>query len=274
MKPEGLYVSASALRMLGDCPRVYGYRYIRGYPAEDVAPALVLGKAVHAALALWFERLRDGGPEATVDEMIAVAVASIDEAKRDAVPIAANDNDDDLVAEATRLLRAFVVNPLRPARIIAVELPFQIAVPRHPITGERYTLDESIAGVIDLVVEDTDGKLIVIDHKVGKRAPVVDGGLDLQLALYALAVDELYRPDKPVRLAHHVLLRTKTPKTEVREVPRTPNDVAEALEAVASGVELIHAAIGHPRPLRLLGRHRSWRCGGCGYRRRCAGDRT
>lgn len=273
MKPEGLYVSASALRLLGDCPRGYGYRYIRGFPAEDVAPALVLGKAVHAALAVWFERLRDDAPEATLDELIAIAVASIDEAKRDAVPIAMNDNDEDLVAEATRLLRAFMANPLRPARVVAVELPFQIAVPRHPITGERYALDESIAGVIDLVVEDADG-LLVVDHKVGKRAPSLDGGIDLQLALYALAADELFLPTKPVRLAHHLLVRTKVPRIELREVKRTPHDVAEALEAVASGVALIHAAVGHLRPLRLLGRHRSWRCSGCGYRRRCAGDRT
>lgn len=273
MKPKGLYVSASALRLLGDCPRGYGYRYIRGFPAEDVAPALVLGKAVHAALAVWFERLRDGAPEATLDELIAAAVTSIDEAKRDAVPISANDNDEDLAVEATRLLRAFMANPLRPARVLAVELPFQIAVPRHPITGESYALDESIAGVIDLVVEDADG-LLVIDHKVGKRAPAIDGGIDLQLALYSLAADELFRPTKPVRLAHHVLVRTKVPRIEMREVARTPHDVAEALEAVASGVALIHAAVGHQRPLRLLGRHRSWRCGGCGYRRRCAGDRT
>jgi CRISPR/Cas system-associated exonuclease Cas4 (RecB family) len=273
VKPDGLYISASALRLLGDCGRGFGYRYIAGYPAEDVAPALVLGKAVHAALAVWFERLRDGASEATLDELIAIALASIDEAKRDAVPIASNDNDEDLAAEAVRMLRAFAVNPMRPARVLAVELPFQIAVPRHPITGESYALDESIAGVIDLVVEDADG-LLVVDHKVGKRAPAIDGGIDLQLALYALAIEEMIRPDKPVRLAHHVLVRTKVPKIELREVPRTPNDVAEALEAIASGVALIHAAIGHPRPLRLLGRHRSWRCGGCGYRRRCAGDRT
>lgn len=273
MKPDGLYVSASALRLLGDCPRGYGYRYLRGFPAEDVAPALVLGKSLHAALAVWFERLRDGAPEATLDELIAIAVASIDEAKRDAVPIASNDNDEDLVEEATRLLRAFAANPLRPARVVAVELPFQIAVPRHPITGERYTLDESIAGVIDLVAEDADG-LLVIDHKVGKRAPAIDGGVDLQLALYALAAEELFSPDKPVRLAHHLLVRTNVPRVELREVARTQHDVAEALEAVASGIELIHAAIGHPRPLRLLGRHRSWRCGGCGYRRRCTADRT
>lgn len=270
---DGLHVSASSLRLLGDCPRGWAYRYLAGYPAEDVAPSLVLGKAVHAALAAWFERLRDGAPEVTLAEMVAIATSSIEDARRGPTPIAIDEDDEDLASEAARLLRAFIARPLRPKRVVAVEMPFSIEVPRHPVTGERYAIEESINGVIDLVTED-DAGMLVIDHKVVKRAPTIDGGLDLQLALYSAAVDELLRPDKPVRLAHHVLTRTKVPRVELREVPRTPHDVAEALEAVASGVTLIHAAIEHPRPMRLLGRHRSWRCGGCSHRRRCSGDRS
>jgi hypothetical protein len=205
--------------------------------------------------------------------MIAIASSSIEEARRGPTPVALDEDDEDLASEAVRLLRAFAANPLRPKRVIAVELPFSIAMPRHPMTGERYVLEEAIVGVIDLVVEDDEG-VLVIDHKVAKRAPTIDGGLDLQLALYSVAVDELLRPDKPVRLAHHVLTRTKVPRVELREVPRRLHDLAEAVEAVASGVTLIHAAIEHPHPMRLLGRHRSWRCSGCGHRRRCSGDRT
>lgn len=272
---DGLYVSASALRLLGDCPRGFAYRYIAGFPTEDVSPALILGRAMHLALARWFERLRDGEPEATCDELIAIATGDIQQAQLGPVPIATEEDDEDLTAEAARLIRAFCVSPLRPKRVLAVELPFQISVPRHPVTGEQLEIDESIAGVIDLVIEDEErGDLVVIDHKVGKRAPVIDGGVDLQLALYALAAEDLFMPARPVRLAHHVLTRTKVPRIELREVMRTPHDVAEALEPVASGVELIHAAVGHPRPMRLLGRHRSWRCGDCGYRRRCGEDRT
>ncbi|MCX5745776.1 MAG: PD-(D/E)XK nuclease family protein, partial [Proteobacteria bacterium] len=143
----------------------------------------------------------------------------------------------------------------------------------HPVTGEQFDFEEAIAGVFDLVVEDDLG-VMVVDHKIGRRRPAVDGGVDLQMAIYATAAEELFPRGTPVRLAHHVLVRNKTPVVTLREIPRSPNDTAEALEAVASGVELIHVAVGHPNPGRLLGRHRSWRCGGCGYRRRCGGDRT
>ena len=274
----GLHVSASALRLLQDCPRAWNYRYLAGHPAEDVGPALVLGKACHAALALWFERLRDGLPEATIEEMIAIAVATIDEARGGPTPLTTDEDDEtDLVVEAARMLRAYMATPLRPAKVLGVEMPFSLdarEMGRHPITGEPYTFEETVSGVFDLVIEEDGGGIAIIDHKICKMRPVVCGGLDLQLAIYALAAEELFRPSGPVRLLHHLLVRTKTPKVELREVPRSTHDVAEALEAVASGVELIHVAVGHPRPGRLLGRHRSWRCGGCGYRSRCAGDRT
>ncbi len=275
---DGVYVSASSLRLLQDCPRAWSYRYLKGHAAEDVGLGLVLGKACHAALALFYERLRDGLPAATLDEMVAVAVASIDEAGRSSTPIARDDDDEtDLAAEAERMLRAFILShPFQPKRVLGVELPFFLdagQVARHPITGEQFAFEEGISGVLDLVIEDENG-IAVIDHKICKTRPALSGGIDLQLAIYALAAEELFRSDKPVRLFHHLLVRTKTPRIELREVPRSPHDVAEALEAVASGVELIHVAVGHPRPGRLLGRHRSWRCSGCGYRRRCAGDRT
>jgi CRISPR/Cas system-associated exonuclease Cas4 (RecB family) len=271
---DGVYVSASSLRLLQDCPRAFSYKYISGHKPEDVGSALVLGKACHAALADWYQRLRDGSPSPSIDELVAIASLSIEEARKGPTPIATDEDEPDLVAEATRMLRAFLVsNPYRPTRVLAVEMPFTVRVGRHPVTGERFEFEESIAGVLDLVAEDDEG-LIVIDHKVTKRMPAVDGGVDLQLALYAVAVEELYRPGKPVRLAHHVLSRTKVPRVAMREIVRSPHDTAEALEAVASGVELIHVAVGHVRPGRLLGRHRSWKCGSCSYRRRCGSDRT
>lgn len=274
---DGVYVSASSLRLLQDCPRAFSYKYIAGHKPEDVGPALVLGRACHAALAGYYERLRDGQPTPSVDEMIAVASTSIDEARSGPTPIAraGDDAEDepDLLVEASRMLRAFLVsNPFRPEHVLAVEMPFTVRVAGHPVTGERFTFEEAISGVFDLVIEDDDG-IAVIDHKITSRRPAIDG-VDLQLALYALAAEGLFPRTRPVRVFHHLLVRTKIPRIELREISRSPHDVAEALEAVASGVEMIHLAVAHPRPARLLGRHRSWKCSSCGYRRRCAGDRT
>lgn len=271
---DGVHVSASSLRLLQDCPRAWSYRYLFGHEPEDVAPALILGKACHAALADWYVRLKHDEPEPTIAEMVAVASIVIDEARNGSTPIAREDEETDLVAEATRMLAAFMASsPYRPKRVLAVEMPFSVRVGRHPVTGEQFDFEEAISGVFDLVIEVDEG-VMVVDHKVGRRRPAVDSRVDLQMALYATAAEELFPRGTPVRLAYYVLVRNRTPVVTLREIPRSPNDTAEALEAVAGAVEMIHVAVGHPRPGRLLGRHRSWRCGGCGYRRRCAGDRT
>ena len=271
----GVFVSASSLKLLQDCPRAWGYKYLAGYKPEDVAPSLVLGRACHAALADWFARLQHGAAVASLDALVAVARASIDEVRRGPTPIAREEDEEtDLLDEAGRVLRAFLATaPLRPAKILGVEMPFTVHVTKHPLTGERFTFEEAVSGVFDLVVEDELG-VLVIDHKIARRRPPIDGGVDLQLALYATAAAECFPRTRPVRIAHHVLARTKVPSVTLREIPRSPNDEAEALEAVASGVALIHVAVAHPRPMRLLGRHRSWKCGSCSYRRRCGEDRS
>lgn len=269
-----LHVSASSLRLLESCPRAWAYRYLAGHAPEDTAAGLVLGRAIHAALALWFERLRDGQPEATEDEMLQIAHDMIAEAESGAVPILSTDEDEDLRAEVDRLIAAYRQKPLRPKRVLAVEQPFSLAVTSHPETGEVLTFEEHLSGVFDLVVEGHDGSLAVIDHKSGKRAPAIEGGFDLQMGLYRWAAEQLYRPAGPVRLYHHLLMRTKTPKVELREVPAAVANISEALEAVVSGIELINLAVIHDNPVRLLGRRRSWRCGSCSFRRRCASDRT
>lgn len=130
---DGVYVSASSLRLLQDCPRAWSYRYLAGHKPEDVAPAMLLGKACHAALADWYVRLKHGQLEPTLDEMVAVAVISIDEARNGPTPIAREDEETDLVAEATRMLGAFLASqPYRPKCVLAVEMPFTVRVGRHP----------------------------------------------------------------------------------------------------------------------------------------------
>ena len=177
---------------------------------------------------------------------------SIGEAEAGAVPFVSDD-----AARSSRRVRA----PRRrlrsrtrssPDRVLAVEQPFSIAVPHHPSTGEVFGFEEQISGVWDSVVEEADGCVAVIDHKVGKRAPVIEQGFDLQLLVYALAAEEAFKPRRPVRIYHHAIVRTKTPKVELREVPRMPHDLDEAIESVTSGLTLVHAAVAHPQPARLL----------------------
>ena len=275
-RDDGLHVSASSLRLLEDCGRAWFYRYVVGVPPEDVSSGLVLGKALHEGIAEWYRCARDGEPEPTVDRLGQIVRAAIVESSRSPIPIAFEDGqgEAELVVEAERLLKAFVASPYRPARVLAVEEPFSLVVDHHPSTGERFDFEERLTGVFDLVVEDDNGTVAVVDHKICTRRPIEVPGPNLQMVIYGIAAAEMFGADEPVRLHHQRIVRNKTPVVEMHEIRRSEQDEAEAVEAVVAGVELINVAVGRANSRRLLGRRRSWRCHGCGYRSRCSTDRA
>ncbi|MBU1534036.1 PD-(D/E)XK nuclease family protein, partial [Myxococcota bacterium] len=80
---DDIHVSASSVRSIIDgCPREAFYKYIAGYEPQDRSSGLVLGSAVHEALALFYLTWKQDHREATVNELTAVAHASIDAAEK------------------------------------------------------------------------------------------------------------------------------------------------------------------------------------------------
>ncbi len=270
---EGLHISASALRTLHDCPREWFYRYVEGAPREHVPAGMVLGKAIHKALAFFYRCLRDGDG-AAFDDIVPIAASSILSAVASTPRVQFRHGEDasTLVELASRLLEAFINDGYRPARVIAVEQPFSLPVV-HPETGELTAYEERIVGAIDLIAED-GGHVVVVDHKTASRADKEKAKRpDLQMALYSIAAKEMLGVER-VDLRYQNVIKTKSAKVDVQDIQRTEHDEAEAIEAVTSGLELIHVAVAHPEGKRLMGRRRSWRCKECSYRRRCGEDRS
>jgi len=236
---------------------------------------MVLGSAVHKALAWFYRCLHDGEAEPAIDKLVSIAGASISKAVASDPPVLFADGEDGgtLVDEATRLLTAFLAQGYRPAKVVAVEVPFSLPLV-HPETGEALPYEEHVVGAIDLVAEDQDGGVVVLDHKItGRVDKTKTERPDMQMAIYSYAARELFGADS-VTLRYQDVVRTKSAKVVLQDVQRVPRDEAEGIEAVASGLELIHAAVGSPGGKTLMGRRRSWRCGDCGWRTRCARDRT
>jgi len=269
-----LHVSVSALRTLDGCPRQWLYRYVVGCPAEDVSARLVLGSAVHRALALFYTALQSG-EEPPLDHLIGVAGAAISQSLASGTPVlfGAGEDAEGLVNEARRLLGTFVDQGYRPVRVLGVERPFALEL-THPETGEVLGFEEKLIGAIDLLAEDADGRAVVVDHKISSRADATKAErADLQMAVYAWATKQILGVDE-VGLRYQDVLRTKAAKVVLQDVQRSPHDEAEALEAVAAGLDLVHLAVGSRNARRIMGRRRSWRCKDCGWRRRCEEDRT
>jgi hypothetical protein len=269
-RPEGLHVSVSSVRLLNECPRSWFYKYMLGVERQDLPARMILGSACHQAIAAYYLALMTGEPPA-LGELVAVAVKEIKKTVSGPIPIWYEDDRevDGLVAEAERVLTAFVASSYVPYRVLGVEQRFEVPV-AHPTTGEWLGYEEQILGFFDLVAEDQRGDLILIDHKIRRRAEP-EGEFDLQLAVYKYAARMTYGMDRPIHLSHqNIIATTKKVKIEIHELPISGQEEVEAVETAAVGLEYIGLAVQHRHPERLMGRRRGWWCGGCGYRTRCA----
>lgn len=265
-------MSASSLRVLKECPRQFLLQYVQGHKRERISSRMILGTAVHEALELFYKAIMASSREPELEDMIGVAVDKIRQEIGGAVPVEYDEGEGlpEMEAEARRVLTAFNLAPYRPHKILGVELPFGLALTDED-TGE-VMFEELVVGFLDLLVEDEDGTVAIVDHKVSARLAVPKSTeFDVQLGLYGWAGDQLFGGKVPVRLRHHVLVRSKKGvRCEVVDVPRALNDAREAFEGACAGVELIHMLVEHPRPEMALGRNRSWRCSGCGYSKQCS----
>lgn len=271
---DGLHVSASAIRTIQECPRQWFYSKVEGRRPDDVSAKLVLGVAVHEALASFYAAMRDGDAPLTHEVLSEIAAASVHRAVRGGSPIAFEEDEDvgTLVDRARGLLRAFMATGYRPQRVLAVEEPFTLAL-ADPEIGELLPYEERVVGVIDLVAEE-DGRVVVVDHKTAARSDKQKGErADTQMAFYAWAARQVLGEDR-IELRYQNLIKTNVPKVELQVIDLRKVDEREAFEAAASAIELIHVAVAHPHGKRLMGRRRSWRCKECGFRRHCAEDRT
>lgn len=265
-----LHISASALRTLQECPREWWLKYVEGVAPEHRPARVVLGSALHEALGAFYRALRDGDETPGREELLGIASASIGQVAKVGPRVLFDEGDDveTLIEEADRLLEVFVRDGLREGRVLGVELPFCLPL-SEPVTGEHLEFEEQVVGAFDLVLEESDGIVVVVDHKVTSR---VDrercARPDLQMALYAWAAEQVLGVER-VELRYQALVRTRSPKVEVRSISRVERDEEEAVEAAAGALDLIHLAVASPNGKRMMSRRRSWRCRECAFGARC-----
>jgi CRISPR/Cas system-associated exonuclease Cas4 (RecB family) len=260
---DDIHVSASSVRSIIDgCPRETYYRKILGLPSQDKSSGLVLGSATHEALALFYLTLQQSKREATLQEMVDVAHASIDGVSD--IHYKSGEDSDSLKAMGTQLIEAFLQQGYRPrGKILAIEKRFSIAL-HNPYTGE--ILPERLIGYFDLVTEE-NGLITIIDHKTAARLEKNKGqGQDIQMALYQHAGKELFGTDR-IELAFQTLVKTKQPSVIVQ--PLVKQDVESAMETVFSAITHLNLAVGMDKPEVMMYRRPSWKCWGCGFRGRC-----
>lgn len=260
----GKHFSASALKTFLTCPKKFAFQYVIGAEPEFRPSALILGKAVHEALAVHHTGLKDGKP-VHADEIHQQLDAAFDTNLAGSIPIQYRENGD---ADGLRrgghaLVGVYLANSEFKSEILAVEHGWRADLV-DPRTGELS--DVALVGVFDLVEKNEDGQVIVADTKTAaKRWSAGQVDLDLQMSIYAEAACQtgLVPDNADVQIRLDVLVKLKRePVLERLHTVRGPEQRAIARMIAWDGLKAIESGSAFYR-------NPGWACDGCQFRRQC-----
>jgi len=262
-----LHISHSQLDTILGCPQKYNYQYVQGARWEHLPASLAFGRAIHAAVAHYYRHLKQFGEPLILGVLKACFHAELKEAIPKDIEVLYKDGESEgsMQEKGDGLLEVFYAKA-RPQTIEAVEMPFLVDLV-DPATGE--ILPTKLAGIFDLIESDADGTMTIADLKTSSRRYTEhQADNHLQSTLYAYALRRLgYTTDGPnILIRFDVLLKTKTPDMESYYAVKAEEDEIWTLALIRRVLRAIEAGAFYPV--------RSWRCGECPFRRRCATDLT
>jgi len=265
MVSNELYVSHSQISCWTQCSMRYELQYVRQLPPERVSIALPFGSAIHAAVELYFRTLKNQG---RIEPLEALCkrfedCLSLDLENADVPLIYKRDMPDrDAAIEMGKaMLETFHDSvDLTDMEIVDVEMPLSATL--FTDTGEA--TDYKLYGVLDLVLLDANGELIVVDVKTAAKAisqSTADNDGQISAYAYLVSSNRLAPATGEVLGRFLTLRKLKQPRLEQVSTIRTPfhrKRFARMANIVLSAIE---NGIFLPRP--------SWRCGDCGFQSAC-----
>jgi hypothetical protein len=257
----GLHFSASALRTYLMCSKKFEFHYVIGAQPEFRPAELVLGTAVHQALAVHHVSLKDGMPM-PAEETVSRFDAAFDDQLPGKIPLRfKRGHDVDALRTVGRGLVEVYIREADVKRIVAVEQPFRATLV-DPTTGEE--LEPVLLGVFDLVEADEKGTVSVVELKTAaRRWSVGQVDLDLQGSLYAEAVAQagLVGEGQEALIEYRILVKNKTPVMDRQYAVRRPGDRRMAMTIAADALRAIERE--------AFVRNPGWQCSGCPFQRSC-----
>jgi len=251
MKPD--YLSASRITQYLNCPLKYRLCYEDKAPWDFHPSSMILGRAIHGAIEGFY---RSNG-EIPLEEMLELFNGFWDNEVEGKI-IEPDCDPMSVKQQGEGLLKAFH-SSVQLGVVLGVEEQFEIPLIDED-TGEFIG---NLKGVIDLLEADTNGGLVIVDHKTcAKRPSDTDLDQHLQLSAYAFAVRRLKElGDAPILMRIDCLIKNKTPAFEQRFTLRTADRDPRFLKLCADVLQAIDAGAYPPNP--------GWGCGSCQVKSSC-----
>lgn len=247
--------SYSSISQYLSCPLRFYFQRIVGMPQPSVSSSLILGSAVHHALAKYHLGVQMAMPLTKDRVHNAFREGWKQKAANAIVIFKEGETRDELIALGIGLLDVYLQEE-PPERILAIEEEFVVPL----ITSQGEYLETPLVAIADLIIRVDDG-LKVCEYKTSGRAySEMEAATSLQPTCYAHAVQETF--GESTRVEYTILVKTKTPRVQRLETVRHPEDV-ERLGDIVQGIERAIAADAfYPVESAL-------NCSNCPYRTPC-----
>jgi putative RecB family exonuclease len=247
--------SYSAISQYLSCPLRFYFQRVLRLPQPSVSSSLVLGSAVHAALAEYHRTVQQDEPTdlAKLRRVFTDFWGSRESGKR--VSYRAGENQADLMAQGIALLEVYLKEP-PPQNIISIEK--EILAPIHNSTGQY--LETPLLAIADLITEGNE-ELTVREFKTSGRAySEMEAETSLQPTCYINAAQEVF--GTPATVEYTVLIKTKIPKLQRLTAVRNDEDLGRLGDIVETIERGIRAEVFYPVETPI-------NCSTCPYRQPC-----
>jgi CRISPR/Cas system-associated exonuclease Cas4 (RecB family) len=259
VQPGTLFTSVSQIKTFLLCPRRFEFRYVRGLAPAFIPVALAFGTAFHSALARFYSGMQSKKAAPELELLEQTFRDSWAQQLKGKVPLQVDDDEDlgVVIDLAVRMLRAFYTYAAgTPVDVEAIETPFTAEL-FDPVSGEM--LDETLVGVLDLVLREGERRIIV-EHKTSAKKWALDQlENDCQMSGYGFAAKQLGWAD--VGLRYSIVTKTKSPAVQVENVMRGPLAENDFLRTVVGVLRSIDAGVSYPV--------RGWQCRSCPFAEPC-----
>jgi putative RecB family exonuclease len=259
-----LHISHSQISTYQNCSLKYFFRYVEGRKAESVNIFLPLGSAIHIAIATYHRGLKNGHVEplqAITDTFKTCLSLDIDNSELPIIYSKTTPDKNSAIAMGTRMIETFYNTvDIADYKVVDVELPLSAPLYTH----EGQTTEFKLVGIIDLLLKNEAGDILVVDFKTASKSiskPAVDEDTQLTAYSYLLASNKFTASTSDIACQYCVLLKTKEAKIQQINTIRTRSDrrrFAKVANVVLSGID---AKIFMPV--------QSWLCSSCDYSTVC-----
>jgi CRISPR/Cas system-associated exonuclease Cas4 (RecB family) len=237
------------------CSLLYFFQYVLALPRRTVSSNLIMGSAIHEALARYHRSIQEGRP-CDKETVIGTFLKTwIEREAREKIIYPNGDQKDDLMEQAGELLQAYLNEP-PPKEVLAVEESYLAPL----VTSDGEVLEKPVVAVVDLLTREVTG-LAVTDFKTSGRCwSAAEADMSLQANCNVNVV--LHHFGEPASFRFTVLVKTKVPKIQQVEANRTESDLGRLGDIVRKVERAIAAEVFFPNETPL-------NCSTCPFRQPC-----